>query len=86
MDFHLVPVTLEGRARIAQIIIRANWENAYGQPVWPNTSMKERIARTSTARRSADREYPVHESCTWRRHNCLCPMDTPAQYMEANWR
>lgn len=44
MAFKLEPVTLADRATIANIITRANFDDPYGQTVWPDSTIKSRIA------------------------------------------
>lgn len=44
MVFRLEAVTLADRATIANIIARANFEDPYGQTVWPNSTIESRIA------------------------------------------
>lgn len=44
MAFKLESVTLADRATIANIITRANFDDPYGQAVWPNSTIESRIA------------------------------------------
>lgn len=46
MPFTLTPVTLPDRASIANIITRANFDDPYGQLVWPNSTIASRTAGT----------------------------------------
>lgn len=44
MAFNLQQVTLGDRATLANIITRANFDDPYGQTVWPNSTIESRIA------------------------------------------
>ena len=44
MTLHLEPATLADRAVIADIITRANFDDPYGQTVWPGSTIESRTA------------------------------------------
>lgn len=44
MSLTLEPVSIADRAAIADVIIRANFDDPYGKTVWPNSTLESRIA------------------------------------------